>query len=137
LPNVPEAFWPEHLEGPGIASVRKAGEISRLAACSREQLLLSAGFCRLQPEELQMKNRFLLGTAVGLVFATAAFAQAPNATTSTPDTKTQTPAPSASTTPAPTTQKAPDTTSQTPPGSTATTPNPSTTAPQAQTTTGA
>ena len=83
-----------------------------------------------------MKTRFLMSTAGAVVFATAAFAQAPNSTTTSPTTQTQTPAPPASTTPAPTTQKAPDTTtgSQAPSASTSTAPSPSTSAPQAQTT---
>ena len=86
-----------------------------------------------------MKTRFLITTAVGLVFATAAFAQSPSSTTSAPTTtQTQTPATSA-----PATQKAPDTsTTQAPSASTTTAPNTSTTAapatssgaPQAQTT---
>ena len=71
-----------------------------------------------------MKTRFLISTAVGLVFATAAFAQSPSSTTTAPTTsQTQTP-----TTSAPATQKAPDTTIQTPSVS-------STTSPRAQTTT--
>ena len=50
-----------------------------------------------------MKTRFLVSSAVGLVFATAAFAQSPNGSTATsPSTQ----APSTS---APATQKAPDT----------------------------
>lgn len=78
-----------------------------------------------------MKTRFLITTAVGLVFATAAFAQSPNSTTTAP-TATQTPAP---TTSAPAAQKAPDATnSQAPPASTTTAPATSTAAPQAQTT---
>lgn len=80
-----------------------------------------------------MKTRFLISTAVGLVFATAAFGQSPSSTTTAPTTsQTQTP-----TTPAPTTQKAPDTTTttQTPSASTTTAPSASTTSPQAQTTT--
>ena len=71
-----------------------------------------------------MKTRFLISTAVGLVFATAAFAQSPSSTTTASTTsQTQTP-----TTSAPATQKAPDTTIQTPSVS-------STTSPRAQTTT--
>ena len=71
-----------------------------------------------------MKTRFLISTAVGRVFATAAFAQSPSSTTTAPTTsQTQTP-----TTSAPATQKAPDTTIQTPSVS-------STTSPRAQTTT--
>ena len=72
-----------------------------------------------------MKPRFLITTAVGLVLATAAFAQSPNSTTTAPTSQTQTPA-----TPA-TTQKTPDTTTTQAP-STSTTP---TASPQAQTTT--
>jgi Protein of unknown function (DUF1236) len=78
-----------------------------------------------------MKTRFLISTAVGLVFATAAFAQSPSSTTTAPTTsQTQTP-----TTSAPATQKAPDTTIQTPSVSTTTAPSASTTSPRAQTTT--
>jgi cytoskeletal protein RodZ len=78
-----------------------------------------------------MKIRFLISTAVGLVFATAAFAQSPSSTTTAPTTsQTQTP-----TTSAPATQKAPDTTTQTPSVSTTTAPSASTTSPRAQTTT--
>src|ERR1700694_5260988 len=40
--------------------------------------------CRPQPEELQMKTRFLISTAVGLVFATAALAPSPSSTTAAP-----------------------------------------------------
>ena len=78
-----------------------------------------------------MKTRFLISTAVGLVFATAAFAQSPSSTTTAPTTsQTQTP-----TTSAPATQKAPDTTTQMPSVSTTTAPSASTTSPRAQTTT--
>lgn len=78
-----------------------------------------------------MKTRFLISTAVGLVFATAAFAQSPSSTTTAPTTsQTQTP-----TTSAPATQKAPDTTTQTPSASTTAVPSASTTSPRAQTTT--
>lgn len=81
-----------------------------------------------------MKTRFMIGTAVGLLFATTAFAQSPNSspTTTTPSTS-QTQAPSTSTT----TQKTPDTTTttQTPSASTTTSPGTSSSAPQAQTTT--
>jgi DNA mismatch repair ATPase MutL len=79
-----------------------------------------------------MKTRFLISTAVGLVFATAAFAQSPSSTTTAPTpSQTQTP-----TTSAPATQKAPDTTTtQTPSASTTTAPSASTTSPRAQTTT--
>lgn len=77
-----------------------------------------------------MKTRFLISTAVGLVFATAAFAQSPSSTTTAPTTsQTQTP------TTAPATQKAPDATTQTPSASTTTAPSASTTSPHAQTTT--
>jgi hypothetical protein len=51
-----------------------------------------------------MKKRFLLTTAVGVVFATAAFAQAPREPTTSPTTQTQTPS---------TPQKAPDASSNT------------------------
>jgi DNA mismatch repair ATPase MutL len=71
-----------------------------------------------------MKTRFLISTAVGLVFATAAFAQSPSSTTTAPTI-----------TSAPATQKAPDTTTQTPSVSTTTAPSASTTSPRAQTTT--
>jgi DNA mismatch repair ATPase MutL len=67
-----------------------------------------------------MKTRFLITTALGLVFATAAFAQSPNSTTTSPGTS-QTQAPTTSTTP------------QTPSAST-TSPGASTSAPQAQST---
>ena len=78
-----------------------------------------------------MKTRFLISTAVGLVFATAAFAQSPSSTTTAPTTsQAQTP-----TTSAPAAQKAPDTTTQTPSVSTTTAPSASTTSPRAQTTT--
>jgi len=70
-----------------------------------------------------MKTRLLLTTAVGLVFATAAFAQSPR------DTQTQTPS-----TTAPATQKAPDTTTrQAPSNSSSTTAPASTGGSQAQT----
>ena len=78
-----------------------------------------------------MKTRFLISTAVGLVFATAAFAQSPSSTTTAPTaSQAQTP-----TTSAPAAQKAPDTTTQTPSVSTTTAPSASTTSPRAQTTT--
>lgn len=77
-----------------------------------------------------MKTRFLISTAVGLVFATAAFAQSPSSTTAPTTSQAQTP-----TTSAPATQKAPDTTTQTPSVSTTTAPSASTTSPRAQTTT--
>jgi len=71
-----------------------------------------------------MKTRLLLTTAVGLVFATAAFAQSPK------DAQTQTPS-----TTAPASQKAPDTSSrQTPANSSSTTAPSSTGGSQAQTT---
>ena len=79
-----------------------------------------------------MKTRFLISTAVVLVFATAAFAQSPNATTTAPTTQqTQTPTSSSTAT-----QKSPDTKAQTPSASTpsASTTSPPSTAPQAQTT---
>jgi len=64
-----------------------------------------------------MKTRLLLTTAVGVVFATAAFAQSPRGSTSQPDTQTQTPS-----TTAPAAQKTPDTsTSQAPSSSSGTT----------------
>jgi cytoskeletal protein RodZ len=78
-----------------------------------------------------MKTRFLISTAVGLVFATATFAQSPSSTMTAPTTsQAQTP-----TTSAPAAQKAPDTTTQTPSVSTTTAPSASTTSPRAQTTT--
>lgn len=79
-----------------------------------------------------MKTRFLITSAVGLVFATAAFAQSPSgSTTTSPATQTQTPSAAA-----PAAQKAPDTsTSQTPSNSANTTaPAASTSPSQAQTT---
>ena len=77
-----------------------------------------------------MKTRYLISTAVGLVFATAVLAQSPSSTTTAP--AAQTPAPSTS---APATQKAPDATnSQAPAVSTTTAPNTSTGAAQAQST---
>ena len=80
-----------------------------------------------------MKTRFLISTAVGLVFATAAFGQSPNSTTTAPTTtQTQTPTNPSTTTPSTTIQKAPDTSITQTPTST-TTPNTSTTSPQAQT----
>ena len=79
-----------------------------------------------------MKTRILIGTALGLVFATAAFAQSPSgSTTTSPTTQTQTPSTSAPT------QKAPDTSTTQPPpasASTATAPAPSSGPSQAQTT---
>jgi cytoskeletal protein RodZ len=76
-----------------------------------------------------MKTRFLVSSAVGLVFATAAFAQSPSGSTATsPSTQ----APSTS---APATQKAPDTAnSQAPSTSMKTSPTTSTSPSQAQTT---
>jgi hypothetical protein len=70
-----------------------------------------------------MKMRFLVTTAIGVVFATAAFAQSPsNSTATSPTTQTQAPSTSA-----PSAQRAPDTTtSQTPPNSTTNSPNAST-----------
>jgi hypothetical protein len=71
-----------------------------------------------------MKTRLLLTTAVGLVFATAAFAQSPK------DAQTQTPS-----TTAPASQKAPDTSSRQTPANSSSTTAPSTTGgSQAQTT---
>jgi cytoskeletal protein RodZ len=76
-----------------------------------------------------MKTRFLISTAVGLVFATAAFAQSPSSTTTPTTSQTQTP-----TTSSPATQKAPDTTTtQTPSASTTAGPSTTTGSPQAQT----
>ena len=76
-----------------------------------------------------MKTRFLISTAVGLVFATSAFAQSPSSPTTAPTTS-QSP-----TTSSTATQNAPDTTTtQTPSASTATSPSTSTSSPQAQTT---
>lgn len=71
-----------------------------------------------------MKTRLLLTTAVGLVFATAAFAQAPKESTTSPTTQTQTPS---------TAQKAPDTSTSQAPSSNATAPAASSGASQAQT----
>jgi hypothetical protein len=71
-----------------------------------------------------MKTRLLLTTAVGLVFATAAFAQAPKESTTSPTTQTQTPS---------TPQKAPDTSTSQAPSSNATAPATSSGASQAQT----
>jgi cytoskeletal protein RodZ len=78
-----------------------------------------------------MKTRFMIGTAVGLLFATTAFAQSPNSNTTSPSTS-QTQGPASTTT-----QNTPDTTTttQTPPASPTTSPGTSTTAPRAQTTT--
>ncbi len=73
-----------------------------------------------------MKTRFLLSTAVSLVFATAAFAQSPSATTTSPATQ-QTQSPSTS---SPATQKSPDTTTN---QSTSTSMGTSSSPPQAQT----
>src|ERR1700712_3274632 len=83
----------------------------------------------LQPEDSKMKTRFLISTAVGLVLATAVFAQSPSSTTTPTTSQTQTPASSSTTT-----QKAPETTTtQTPSAaSTTTNPNTSTNSPQAQ-----
>src|SRR5882757_8069479 len=63
----------------------------------------------------QMKTRLLLTTAVGLVFATAAFAQSPR------DAQTQPPS-----TTAPATQKAPDTTTRQAPSNSSSTTTPAT-----------
>lgn len=73
-----------------------------------------------------MKTRFLISSAVGLIFATAAFAQSPSSTTAPSTSKTQTPPTSA-----PATQKAPDT--PTPSASTTAAPSGTTTSPRAQT----
>jgi hypothetical protein len=77
-----------------------------------------------------MKTRFLISTAVGLVVATAAFAQSPSSTT---NQQTQTP-----TTSSPAPQKSPEPTAQSPsastPSASATSPGTSTSSPQAQTT---
>lgn len=76
-----------------------------------------------------MKTRFLISTAVGLVCATAAFAQSPSSTTTTPSTQpTQTPSTSS-----PATQKSPDTTNTQSPA-TSTSSGTSTGSPHAQTT---
>ncbi|MBN8992975.1 MAG: DUF1236 domain-containing protein [Rhizobiales bacterium] len=72
-----------------------------------------------------MKTRLLLTTAVGLVFATAALAQAPKDSTTSPTTQTQTPAAQ---------QKAPETTTNQAPASNATAPAASSGQSQAQTT---
>ena len=75
-----------------------------------------------------MKTRFLISTAVGLLFATAAYAQSPNATgTSSANQQTQTPNTSSTAT-----QKSNATTGQTP--STSTSSGTSTGSSQAQTT---
>jgi hypothetical protein len=74
-------------------------------------------------EEFQMKTRLLLTTAVGLVFATAAFAQAPRDSTTSPTTQTQSPS----------TQKTPDTPTGQTPSSNATAPATSSGSSQAQT----
>jgi hypothetical protein len=57
-------------------------------------------------EEFQMKPRLLLTTAIGLVFATAALAQAPRDTSTSPTTQTQTPS-STQKSPEPSTGQAP------------------------------
>lgn len=81
-----------------------------------------------------MKTRFLVGTALGLVLATAAFAQSPSSTTTAPTTsQTQTPA-QTPTTSAPATQKAPDTTTAPAPSASTPTAPSTSTAPQTQTT---
>lgn len=72
-----------------------------------------------------MKTRLLLTTAVGLVFATAAFAQAPKESATSPTTQTQTPS---------TPQKAPDTSISQAPSSNATAPATSSGPSHAQTT---
>jgi len=72
-----------------------------------------------------MKTRLLLTTAVGLVVATAAFAQAPRESTTPPTTQTQAPS---------TPQKAPDAPTSQAPSSNATAPAASSGASQAQTT---
>jgi hypothetical protein len=79
-----------------------------------------------------MKTRFLITTAVGVVFATTAFAQSPSSTTSSPSIP-QTQAP---TTSSPASQKAPETSTQAPApsaSSSTTTTSPTTASPQAQT----
>jgi hypothetical protein len=76
-------------------------------------------------KEFQMKTRLLLTTAVGLVFATAAFAQAPREPTTSPTTQTQTPS---------TPQKAPDASTSQAPSSNAPAPATSSGPSQAQTT---
>jgi hypothetical protein len=75
-----------------------------------------------------MKTRFLIGTALGLVCATAAFAQSPSSTTSPTTQQTQTPSTSS-----PATQKSPNAANTQSP-STSTSPGTSTSSPQAQTT---
>ena len=71
-----------------------------------------------------MKTRLLLTSAVGLVFATAAFAQAPRESTTSPTTQTQSPTAQ---------QKAPDTSTSQTPSSNATAPATSSGSSQAQT----
>jgi len=71
-----------------------------------------------------MKTRFLISTAVGLVFATAAFAQSPGTSTAPAASPTQTPTSSTAQT-GPATQKTPDTTT-TPAPSASTTATPGT-----------
>jgi hypothetical protein len=100
LPNVPDSecsFVAEHL------ARQKAELLAHRPVHSK----------RIMRRRFQMKTRLLLTTAVGLVFATAAFAQSPR------DAQTQTPSTAASTT-----QKAPDTTTkQAPSNSSSTTPD--------------
>jgi hypothetical protein len=76
-------------------------------------------------KEFQMKTRLLLTTAVGLVFATAAFAQAPREPTTSPTNQTQTPS---------TPQKAPDASTGQAPSSNAPAPGTSSGPSQAQNT---
>src|SRR4051812_7486574 len=77
-------------------------------------------FADRNPEDANMKTRFLITTAVGLLFATAAYAQSPSSTTPSATQQTQTPSASPSAT-----QKSPDAN---------TTQAPTSTPPQAQTT---
>ncbi len=78
-----------------------------------------------------MKTRLMISTAIGVVFATAAFAQSPSSTTAGPTpSQSQTPATSSTAT-----QKVPDTTTtQTPSTSTTAAPGTSTSSSQAQST---
>jgi hypothetical protein len=87
-----------------------------------------ASFIPNHEKEFQMKTRLLLTTAVGLVFATAAFAQAPREPTTSPTTQTQTPstpqkAPDASTSQAPSSNAPAPATSSGPPSQAQTTPS--------------
>lgn len=107
---------------------RRLRSTSRMFPVEPRGLLIV--FCTPQPENPQMKTRFLISSAVGLVFATAAFAQSPSSTTTR---QSQTP-----TTSSPAPQKSSETTAQTPSASTpsastTTSPSTSTGSSQAQT----